>query len=598
MGHLSRCGLGVTIAFLSFCIQAAPMSDRLEKLADEPGWLALLHFENGSPAFISDEFYLSSSRTPLAELRALVKQVGTPVEDESLHPRCRFPARYAWLSQKLNRPEWARPPSACRKLHIWLDRHRLTGASIILVSGYMGNPASLFGHSFIKLSTADQDADLWQTSLSYGAQVPPNDNILRYVYRGLSGGYTANYTDRYFYNQDLAYIRTEARDMWEYPLRLPPKALYALQLHIWEVTNQHKRYYFLTHNCAYELGRLLEGALSRPKMQPAALWYFPEELVDQLRQSELVENSIYHPAAERRLIWQYRLLSPPLRTRVDRFMRRQAGLDETLAALDAGGQSRILNFLLIYQHFLTMQQMPNPSVETLDLRHQLLLARLKLPPSDAAPPEPPDRFSPLDGERASAIWMGVLQSDTLRGTIGASPYARTPEGYNILESDELTLLWFEASLNHDDIRLEQLDYIRILHHALSPLPKASPWSWRLLLRTERLPSGRYDHQAHFGAGRSLRFARSVVYGLLTPALHSVGSKLRLKAEAGVIASLGSSMRLHVSAGMDNGDEGVTASLVALMLHQALSSHIAWTLEGQWDSTKDDEELNIRMEWRF
>ena len=596
-GPPSKNGLGIATAFFSACIQATPLSDRLEQLANLPAWLALLHFENGSPTFVSDEFYLSNSRAPLDELKALIEQADTSVEDERLHPRCRFPARYAWLGKKLNRPEWTRPPRACRKLHIWLDRHRLTGASIILVSGYMGNPASLFGHNFIKLYTADQNADLWQTSLSYGAQVPQNEDVLHYIYRGLTGGYTANFTDRYFYNQDLAYTRTEARDMWEYPLHLSPQALYALQLHIWEVTNRHKRYYFLTHNCAYELGRLLEGALGRPKMQPAKLWYLPEELVEQARQFGLVEESVYHPAAERRLIWQYRLLPQSLRSRADRFMQRQVALDETLSGLDGNRQQQLLNFLLTYQHFLTMQQMPNLSAETQNLRHQLLMARLRLPPSDIAPPEPPNRPSPLDGERASTIWTGVYRSKTLRGSIGASPYTRPPEGHNILDGDELTLLWIEASFNDNEIRLEQLDYIRILHHALSPLPNASPWSWRLLLRTERLPTGQYDHQAHFGAGRSLALGQSVMYGLLTPALHSAAPELRLKAEAGVITRLSSTTRLHIATGMEN-DHGAATNLATIKLHKLVSGHIAWSLEGQWDSNKDDAELNFRLQWRF
>ncbi len=88
-----------------------------------------------------------------------------------------------------------------------------------------------------------------------------------------------------------------------------------------------------------------------------------------------------------------------------------------------------------------------------------------------------------------------------------------------------------------------------------------------------------------------------MYGLLTPALHSAAPELRLKAEAGVITRLSSTTRLHIATGMEN-DHGAATNLATIKLHKLVSGHIAWSLEGQWDSNKDDAELNFRLQWRF
>ncbi len=572
--------------------------EELLHLSQTPEWKALLHFEKGEPSFISDSFYLTKTHTPLSELTALIKLANTPIKNEKKHPRCRFPARYAWLSERLQQPQWKSIPLKCKKLHKWIDDHRLTGVSIMLVSGYMGNPASLFGHTFLKLRTEDQeDMDLWQTSFSYGAKVPPNEHILRYVYKGLTGGYQATYSDRYFYMQDLTYTRTEARDMWEYPIKLSTDQLHKLQLHIWEVTNQQKRYYFLTHNCAYEIGKLLEGALHKPHMRPSRFWYLPEELVNQTHSIHLTGAPKYHPASERTLIWHYTQLPPSLKKRARLFMKRELNLKEILSGLDTHKKKRLLDFLVAYQHFLTMQQLPNPTSETKNLRHKLILERLKLPPSNTQPHLPPVRTSPLEKDRPSTIWGGLYSYQSPRLVLGGSPYSHIPEGNNILEGDELTMLWAEASIGHGDIHLEKLDYIRIMHHALSPLPKSSPWSWRLLLRSERLPQGKYDHQGHFGAGKSKKYGHVLNYIFLTPSIHSAATHVRVRLETGSLFEINKQTRLSLTFNIESSEKNPVYSS-ELKTYQAFSNKLGWGLEIKWRSDYQNTQLFSRIHWRF
>ena len=120
----------------------------LQKLAHHPQWLRLLHYEHQQSTFISEHFFLSPNgkTDPYAELSATLQAATYDIENDQ-HPRCRFPARYLWLSKQPNKPELAQIPKACHLLNAWLAENPLTQIDLILVSGYMGNPASLFGHT-------------------------------------------------------------------------------------------------------------------------------------------------------------------------------------------------------------------------------------------------------------------------------------------------------------------------------------------------------------------------------------------------------------------------------------------------------------------
>lgn len=212
----------------------------LQKLAHHPQWLRLLHYEHQQSTFISEHFFLSPNgkTDPYAELSATLQAATYDIENDQ-HPRCRFPARYLWLSKQPNKPELAQIPKACHLLNAWLAENPLTQIDLILVSGYMGNPASLFGHTLLKLPNT-QKQDLFSSTINYGAQVPPDENIFRYIFKGIFGGYTAQFTDSYYYNADLMYGHTEQRDSWTFTLKLTPTQRTLLQYHLWEVLHQQK----------------------------------------------------------------------------------------------------------------------------------------------------------------------------------------------------------------------------------------------------------------------------------------------------------------------------------------------------------------------
>jgi len=545
---------------------------QIESIAGQSQWLRLLHYDEGSGrgTFVSHDFYLSprGRADAHAELAATLQALQRPVRD-ARHPRCRFPARYYFLARVLGRPDLEEIPPACHRLRRWLQQDRIHSVSLLLVSGYMGNPASLFGHSLIRLDTAGERNGLFDTTINYGALVPPQEHVVAYIAKGLFGGYQAGYSDQFFYTQDMVYTHTEARDIWEYELHLDTPQLELLQRHLWEIVGKKKRYFFLSRNCAYELGRSLEVVLDEPLMGSARLWYTPVELFNDLidlddRRRRRGKRGViaavrYHPSAERRLIHHYRTLDAPLRQRADDFLAHPsvAHAKTALTGLAAVERRRLLDFLLSYQYFRYLGELPEVSATTRELKHTLLLERLRLPPSEKAT-APPSRPSPTAASGPLSLGAGIVQyeGDDLRPLWTMTAFSREPSGRNALEGGELTVFDLHLSLRSERPVIQQLDYLRILHHARSPLPGGTKWSWRIQLRSLMERDGGYDHQFYFSAGKSQQVGRAMLYAFLTPSLHSGAPRFRLRPEVGMLYRWTDALRSHVRLGLENGPRDV------------------------------------------
>ena len=114
---------------------------------------------------------------------------------------------------------------------------------MVFVSGYLGNPASAFGHSFIKINQSNnENENLFDTSISYGALLPPDYTMFDYMVKGVTGGYDASYSDQYYYNQDITYSNQEFREMWEYRLRLTEEQKQLFLFHAWELMDKKFQY--------------------------------------------------------------------------------------------------------------------------------------------------------------------------------------------------------------------------------------------------------------------------------------------------------------------------------------------------------------------
>ncbi|WP_420208565.1 DUF4105 domain-containing protein [Candidatus Electronema sp. JC] len=541
---------------------AAALSPPPAPLARHPTWLKLLHFdrESGQSEILSPDFFLASDgrQNAEAELRATLAAYAAPwPEDGNSHARCRFPARYFWLNQQLHLPDYQPVPAQCRALARWSLPEKTQSFSLFLVSGYLGNPASVFGHSLLKLNTKAQDdqAGLFDLTVNYGALVPEDEPVALYILRGLGGGYQAGFSDRYFYTQDLVYSRTEFRDIWDYELLLTDAQRTLLVLHLWEVLGKKFAYYFLDKNCAFRLAELLELVFDEPLLERAKFWYAPVETLHRLEdldrqrraagQPGLIKSVRFIPSAQRRMRHQFSLLRPEEQAAARAVIRQGPdSLQEHLAELKPERQAEVADSLLAYANYRLTAEQPEPSAAAKAMKNRLLPARFLLPPSSGPLAEPPALPSPAAGDKPMLVSLGAAYDARQQAQLRLrwAPFIQESLGRNSLAGDELAVLDTSVSLGgkEDALFLEQLDLIRIRKIKTNFMAEdgENPWSWQLRGGVAE-DEGRYDALLQFGIGWAWQISPQLTaYAMTDAAAHSVEPYLRLRPQLGLLAGNG------------------------------------------------------------
>ena len=602
--------------------KALDAATRLD-LARHPTWLKLLHFEGRLPesVVLTDDFFLSpqGQRDAESELRATLEAYFLPWRDGAdEHPRCRFPARYYWLSRHLPLPDYALQEPRCRRLSEWALVERVTSVSLLLASGYLGNPASTFGHALLKLNTgsSDDDVALFDLTLNYGALIPDNENALRYVVRGLFGGYEAGFSDRYFYTQDLVYSHREFRDMWEYRLALSDAQRTLLVLHIWEIIGRKFVYYFLTRNCALRLAGLVDLVVDDLVPDRARWWYLPVQLFHRLNaidrersragEGALVQDVRFIPSSKRELAHRMHLLTREEIGAINAVHRDgPAVLEGGLAGFGDTRKRLVLDSLLAYHKYRFMSRQGADGPELQEIKRRALLARLRLPASPRPPADVPALRSPADGTRPMALAVGVAGGAAdpepyLR--LSWSPFKLDRVGRTSLEGGELVLLDVAVGLSKDRnaLFLDQLDLLRVssLSTLGIPLYGENRLSWQLHVGTVRVDhagDAAHDGTASFGVGFAGSWGAGVIgYAMADLAVHTQSPHARLRPHLGLNARLGG-LRAWAYAGAESSDSSGGFQAVwggtfqvslteRLALRAELSSERAtrWTLAAEWN----------------
>lgn len=279
-----------------------------QKLYQDRYWHLLLHYRKnwggGYTSEIDDPgFFLSpdGKTDPEAELHATISYffLNTLVGRSKQPAQCAFVARYHWLKEKLKFHESKLLPQPCERFDHWLEELNPASISVIFPSAYMDNPASMFGHSFLRV---DQKGQTEQTrilayTINYAAEVPPDAGI-EFAYKGIFGGYKGFFSTIPYYMKVKEYRDIENRDIWEYRLNFSHKQNLRLLMHAWELGNAYFDYYFFKENCAYHILSLLEVAdpnLHLTDQFPIAT--IPADTIRLLvRQKGLVEEVSSRPA--------------------------------------------------------------------------------------------------------------------------------------------------------------------------------------------------------------------------------------------------------------------------------------------------------------
>ena len=278
-----------------------------KQLFERRYWDILIHYKpvaNGKESTVDDpRFFLAvdGKKNPRAEMISMLESLFTPSTNHNNHPRCRFPARYSWLKEKLNIDEGKLPPVNCNNLKETLEKFNPRKAVLIYPSARLQGPGAMFGHTLIRIDGNDNN-HLLSYAVNYAALTSHiNNNFFSYVYNGISGGFKGYYSLMPYYLKIKEYNDIEERDIWEIQLNLNDEEVKRMFLHIIELSNIHSDYHFFSENCAFNLLFLLEAA--RPSLRLTeqywnrfSFWVIPLDTIEEIQKAGVISQIKYRPA--------------------------------------------------------------------------------------------------------------------------------------------------------------------------------------------------------------------------------------------------------------------------------------------------------------
>ncbi len=254
-------------------------------LAYSREWLRLMHYQPHGNGFKSEldgkGFYFApDGRTnPRAEIEASLEafKQDLKVSRLKLHPQCAFPERFRFLMEHTRADI---KPVDCPVFKEFLSGfHGAKATTLVFSSAYPNNPASMFGHSFLKIES-DRKNELLDSGINYAAFTPPDANIFAFMYLGVFGGYQGTWSRDPYFKKVNDYINAESRDLWEYQLTLNQQETLRLLAHIWELeVNSHFDYFFFDENCSYQILRAIEAIKPDWNLSEHRIYVIPGETI-------------------------------------------------------------------------------------------------------------------------------------------------------------------------------------------------------------------------------------------------------------------------------------------------------------------------------
>ena len=468
-----------------------------KNLAQRSEWSALLHYKPrlflpGVKSLVDAHPFFNAPNgkyDPKAELEATLASFFSSVDDANAdrHPQCTFIARYHWLKRELAIDSQRLVEQPCAQYHAWSKGLNAQQLTLVFPTAYLNNPASMFGHTLLRIDAKDQNENtrLLAYSLNFAAMTDQERGIV-FGYKGLFGGYQGRFSIAPYYLKVKEYSDIENRDIWEYQLNLTPEEIERFLMHVWEMQRAYFDYYFLDENCAYHLLSLLEVA--RPGLMltdKLRWWVIPADTIREVTKHDDLFNEVrFRPARSTILRERLRGMTDSQKDTATRLakgkIKPKAG---SMRRLDPVNQARVLELALDY---IAYQQMSEPDKAKYDGGNSftLLRARSQLKVPDQTPRISMPKIRPDQGHRSARVGIGYGVETSLGG--GFTQFEIRSAYHDLVDPEggytrgaqidfldvRLRYAWDEKRLD-----LQQLDFIGVV--SLSPRNRVlKPYSWQ------------------------------------------------------------------------------------------------------------------------
>lgn len=486
-------------------------------LANSLMWRTLLHYKvqpltRVRRSLADDrEFFLATdgAHDAQAEINATLAAFFDPVPRYALDQSaaCRFIARFQWLHSQLHFDPQQLPAPACERYRQWRAGINASKVTLIFPSAYINSPASMYGHTFLRLDPATPESGaapspLLSYAVNYAANGDESEGI-GYALKGLSGLYAGQFTNAPYYLRIREYNDLENRDIWEYELNMSPQDIDRLMAHTWELGPTRFNYYFFDENCSYHLLSLLDAAHPEWRLTDGFTWWaIPLDTVRAVTDTPgLLKAKRYRPSNSTELRYRADLLGPERAANTLAVSRGELA-PEALRALEPDPHQRAL--MLETAERLTAYDATRSSNSTEEVtqrkRMALLAARAALPAGEPIT-VPTPAIDPTQGHHTARtdLLLGQRNGHALLQFMARPAYhdLLDPElGYQRGAAIQFFRLDVAKQAN-GSLQLEKLTPVDIT--SLSPRePLLSAKSWRVQIALERAAQPRADGQRPLG----------------------------------------------------------------------------------------------------
>jgi hypothetical protein len=469
-------------------------------------WHRLIHYEfdltspsGYSSAIHSPDFFLSEEGLidPEKELQATITEMLKPLTiNVDQHARCRFPARLIWLNKNIPEFRALQEIPECIEFNKWANLERLNSISIVFANGYLSNPASYYGHIFLKFnySKSANQSSLLDMTINFGAIEAQKDDPISYVVKGITGGYDGGFSPIEFYFHDKNYGENELRDLWEYQLNLPTETIQFIISHAWEVLNKKYVYYFFHDNCAFRVAEFLQLNDDLRVVHQNLPWVIPQSILNELENISikglpLIKKRIFHASRETRFNEKFSILPSDEQIIFKKIIAGEINLKELQNyKLSEDQQKTLLDALIDYYQY-RFEVDHDKKIKTVSPDYNTALKmRLQLPINKNEKFDIQSNYkSPSLGRNPSLIQLTGStifnkKDSSLNGALRIRPVY-----YDLLDSEShqvnnssLSMGDLELGIYENGLRINKLDILSIdsMNSTNSGLPSDTKFGWR------------------------------------------------------------------------------------------------------------------------